>query len=422
VPNRVPSLLRLMSLTMALFVITLAIAGWWISSGLERLRTTADASIAALDAADQTIDAASQLSTTVLESLDGLTRVGPGLTTSGEEAAVVIEEVSELTGNQLSRSIAAIESSLPAMIEAAAVMDDTLTALSFVGVGYDPEVPLDDGLRELANGLDGIPEELAAQGDSLGRLSERVGAVTRDLDGVTASIVGTRDDLESATLLLDTYREVVTRARAGVGGGGVGTSPLTVAVPAIRVLVVVATAAGLAMAWTAWRLAAAMAPATTVWVRRRRVHPRGPNEEEKAMVTTVRDLMTPDPQTVTSDQALVEAARLMRDHDVGSLIVMKPGGGICGIVTDRDIAVKGVAEGMDVTQTPVDEACSHALQTVGPDASGDEVIALMREHALRRIPVVEGDEPVGIISLGDLAIERDPNSALGDISAAPPNN
>lgn len=140
------------------------------------------------------------------------------------------------------------------------------------------------------------------------------------------------------------------------------------------------------------------------------------------MVTTVRDLMTPDPQTVTSDRALVDAARLMRDHDVGSLIVMKPGGGICGIVTDRDIAVKAVAEGMDVTQTPVDEACSHSLQTVGPDASGDEVIALMRQHALRRIPVVEGDEPVGIISLGDLAIERDPNSALGDISAAPPNN
>ncbi|MGF1665407.1 MAG: CBS domain-containing protein [Acidimicrobiia bacterium] len=410
-----------MSLTMALFVVTLAIAGWWTASGLERLRSAAGASIAALDAADQTIDSASQLSSTVLESLDGLTRVGPGLTTSGEEAAVMIDEVSELTGDQLSRSIAAIEASLPAMIEAASVMDDTLRALSFVGVGYDPEVPLDDGLRQLAAGLDGIPEELSAQGESLSRLSDRVVDVTGDLDTVTASIADTRDDLESASLLLDTYRQVVVQARAGVGGGTGGAPQWAAAIPAIRVLVVVATVAGLGMAWTAWRLAAALAPTTPVWAPRRRVHTLSV-EEETAMATSIRELMTPDPQTVTSDQALVDAARLMRDHDVGSLIVMKPGGGICGIVTDRDITVKGVAEGMDVTQTPVDEACSHSLQTVGPDASGDEVVALMREHALRRIPVVEGDEPVGIISLGDLAIERDPHSALGDISAAPPNN
>jgi CBS domain-containing protein len=378
-----------MSLTMALVVVTMAIAGWWIASGLERLRATAGASVAALDAADQTIDAASRLSTTLLESLDALTRLGPGLSTSGREAATMIDQVSVLTGDQLSGSVAAIESSLPAMIEAASVMDDTLRALSFVGVGYDPEVPLDEGLRELEDGLDGIPEELAAQGESLARLSDRVGDLTDDLAAVTDTVAATRDDLESASRLLDTYREVVARARTGVGGGagdGVGDgvgggaddgvgggtqngAPWGAVVPAIRVLVVVATAAGLAMAWTAWRLAAAMAPATPVWGLRQRVH-QPPVQQETAVETTVRDLMTPDPQTVTSDQALVDAARLMRDHDLGSIIVLKPGGGICGIVTDRDIAVKAVAEGMDVTQTPVDEACSHQLQTVGPGRLG----------------------------------------------------
>jgi CBS domain-containing protein len=140
------------------------------------------------------------------------------------------------------------------------------------------------------------------------------------------------------------------------------------------------------------------------------------------MTATVRGLMTPNPQTVTYDQSLVEAARVMRDHDVGSVIVTNHDGAIRGIVTDRDIAVKAVAEGADVSQARVLDACSESVQTVEANSSSGEVIALMREHALRRIPVVDGDQVVGIISLGDLAIEHDPESTLGDISAAPPNN
>jgi CBS domain-containing protein len=91
-------------------------------------------------------------------------------------------------------------------------------------------------------------------------------------------------------------------------------------------------------------------------------------------------------------------------------------------VTDRDITVKAVAEGMDITQAAVEEVCSHSVEVVTVDDDVDDVIARMREHALRRIPVVSDGELVGIISLGDLAVERDPGSALGDISAAPPNN
>jgi CBS domain-containing protein len=137
---------------------------------------------------------------------------------------------------------------------------------------------------------------------------------------------------------------------------------------------------------------------------------------------TVRDIMTPDPQTVTTGQPVVDAAKLMRDHDIGSIVVMRPEGGICGIVTDRDITVKAVAEGMDITQAAVEEVCSHSVEVVTVDDDVDDVITRMRDHALRRIPVVSDGELVGIISLGDLAVERDPGSALGDISAAPPNN
>jgi CBS domain-containing protein len=140
------------------------------------------------------------------------------------------------------------------------------------------------------------------------------------------------------------------------------------------------------------------------------------------MAATVRDLMTRDPRTVDADQPLMDAARLMRDHDIGSVIVTTTDGGICGIVTDRDITVRAVAEGADVASTPVEQACSHSIEAVGPESTADEVAALMRDHALRRIPVVEDGKPVGIISLGDLEMERHPDSTLGEISEAPPNN
>jgi CBS domain-containing protein len=144
-------------------------------------------------------------------------------------------------------------------------------------------------------------------------------------------------------------------------------------------------------------------------------------KEETLMPKTIRDLMTTSPQTVRDDQSVVEAARMMRDHDIGSLIVLHPEKGITGILTDRDIVVRVVAEEASATETTVAGACSSSLHTVGPDASVSDTIELMREHALRRIPVVDHGEPVGIVSIGDLAVELDRESALADISAAPPN-
>ncbi|MFF9375465.1 CBS domain-containing protein [Streptomyces griseoluteus] len=113
-------------------------------------------------------------------------------------------------------------------------------------------------------------------------------------------------------------------------------------------------------------------------------------------------------------------ARLMRDEDVGTVLVTEDGQLRC-LVSDRDLVVRAFAEGVDPDRTTVIEAASEDLVTIGPDESVDHAVELMREHAVRRLPVVEGDEAVGIIALGDLAIERDETSALGDISAARPN-
>ena len=140
------------------------------------------------------------------------------------------------------------------------------------------------------------------------------------------------------------------------------------------------------------------------------------------MAQMVRDVMTPDPTTVESTVSVVEAARRMRGHDVGALIVLR-GWDICGIVTDRDIAVRAVAEGLDPMETTVGEICSPHLVGLSLDATVDDAVTLMRDNALRRLPVVAGGRPIGIVSLGDLVTqqERKSGKVLAGISAAPPN-
>ncbi|MFF9362493.1 CBS domain-containing protein [Streptomyces griseoluteus] len=139
------------------------------------------------------------------------------------------------------------------------------------------------------------------------------------------------------------------------------------------------------------------------------------------MAQQVRDIMTSELVTVEPQASVASVARLMRDEDVGTVLVTEDGQLKC-LVSDRDLVVRAFAEGVDPDRTTVIEAASADLVTIGPDESVDHAVELMREHAVRRIPVVEGDEAVGIIALGDLAIERDETSALGDISAAKPNN
>ena len=139
------------------------------------------------------------------------------------------------------------------------------------------------------------------------------------------------------------------------------------------------------------------------------------------MAQTVRDVMTENLVTLPGSAPLADAARRMREADIGDVIVMADGD-MCGVVTDRDIVVRGIAEGKDPQSATLDEICSHDVVTIGPDDSIDQAVQLMRQRAIRRLPVVEGGRPVGMVSIGDLAIERDETSPLADISAAEGNN
>jgi CBS domain-containing protein len=139
------------------------------------------------------------------------------------------------------------------------------------------------------------------------------------------------------------------------------------------------------------------------------------------MARTVNQVMTSDPRTVAPGDALTEAARHMRDADVGAVVVVD-GGSVTGIVTDRDIVVRAIAEGRDPSSTTVRDVATSSTVTVTPDQSEDDAARLMRENDIRRIVVVHDGRPAGIVSLGDLAVEKDSGSALADISAASPNN
>jgi len=138
------------------------------------------------------------------------------------------------------------------------------------------------------------------------------------------------------------------------------------------------------------------------------------------MTTLVRDVMSSPVVTIDLDRPAAEAAEMMRDKDTGDVIVTG-NGQIKGIVTDRDLAVRLVAPRLPM-DTPVSEVCSPAPLTITPDADTREATRMMRENAVRRLPVCEGEQVVGVVSIGDLAQELDESSVLADISAAPPNS
>lgn len=134
----------------------------------------------------------------------------------------------------------------------------------------------------------------------------------------------------------------------------------------------------------------------------------------------VKELMTERPVTLDRDASLAEAARLMRDRGIGDVIVVD-GEDAEGIVTDRDIVIRGVAEGADPETTRLGQVVSPELVSVAPDDPVERAVQLMRERAVRRLPVLEGGKPVGVLSLGDLAVAREGDSVLADISEEPPD-
>jgi CBS domain-containing protein len=136
---------------------------------------------------------------------------------------------------------------------------------------------------------------------------------------------------------------------------------------------------------------------------------------------TVRSVMTGPVVTLPPGATVAEAAEQMRINEIGNVLVAEDDK-LFGVVTDRDLVVKAMALGLDPQRTPLERVCTQETVTIGPDADVAQAVQLMADNALRRLPVLADNKIVGILSLGDLAVKRDPDSALGEISSAPPNN
>ena len=131
------------------------------------------------------------------------------------------------------------------------------------------------------------------------------------------------------------------------------------------------------------------------------------------MAETVRDVMTGNPVCLRDTATVCDCAQAMRDNDIGAVVVTAPDGRACGLVTDRDIAVRAVAA--------IGEVPTSDLASVQSDTPIVDAVRMLRSRAVRRLPVMDDGRIVGILSLGDLAVERDPGSALAGISSASSN-
>src|SRR3954466_16384172 len=142
---------------------------------------------------------------------------------------------------------------------------------------------------------------------------------------------------------------------------------------------------------------------------------------------TVRDVMTPDPEHVDIDATALDVAKKLAEGDFGVLPVCGTDGRLKGVVTDRDIVTDVIAQGKDPQSTTVEDLATGDQSTVpiGAGDSIDEALRTMEKHDVRRLPVIDGDKLVGIVSQADLAKEVDPErftKTVEDISSSPANN
>src|SRR6187402_1994068 len=120
-------------------------------------------------------------------------------------------------------------------------------------------------------------------------------------------------------------------------------------------------------------------------------------------MTVAKDIMTPGPRCVGENDTLIDAARLMADLDVGALPICGEDNRLKGMLTDRDIVVKCLAEGGDPASTTAGSLAGDEVVTIGADDSVEDALEVMKEHEVRRLPVIDGHDLVGMISLQDIA-------------------
>jgi CBS domain-containing protein len=134
-------------------------------------------------------------------------------------------------------------------------------------------------------------------------------------------------------------------------------------------------------------------------------------------MTTARDIMSGGAECAQTTETLADAAKKMRDLDVGALPICGEEERLKGMITDRDIVVKCIAEGGDPTSTKVESFCEDKPVTIGADDSVEEALKTMSDHGVRRLPVIDGHDLVGVVSQADIA-KNLPEEQVGELVEA----
>ncbi|MGH3229140.1 MAG: CBS domain-containing protein [Streptosporangiaceae bacterium] len=138
------------------------------------------------------------------------------------------------------------------------------------------------------------------------------------------------------------------------------------------------------------------------------------------MTRKVRDIMSAAPACMAATESVCAAAKAMKERGIGTVLVVS-GGRLEGLVTDRDITIRVLAENRDPATTRLGDICARELAVLRPDDDVHHAARLVRERAVRRLPVIADGVPVGVVSVGDLALDRDERSALSDPPATAPD-
>ncbi|HJR92689.1 MAG TPA: hypothetical protein VJ938_09635 [Acidimicrobiia bacterium] len=247
----VPAMIKLGSVALVIASLVGAFVGWVALSAVWASASLTPGAGDAAASARQLLAAADQTLTEVRSTLEVVGSVTDEVATQTGVAADTLDEVAVLTSERIPNALAAVESSLPALVDTAAVLEDTMQALSIIGIAYDPAVPFDQALVELQTELEGLPEAVAAQGANLAELVpdvRRMGEETAGLNDHLAAIDGSLGDAQAAVAEFGaTIDDMEESTRLGASLVGV--------IPAARVATIVLGAAGILLGVVAWRLA-----------------------------------------------------------------------------------------------------------------------------------------------------------------------
>lgn len=252
-------LLRTCAAGVAVLAVSVAIGGWMAVSGIARLGAPPSAATSTFEIFHDSLDLAVEVTGTIRAAMADLDALVATVADSSETTAQLLNDTADITSVQIPGSLRAIEQAMPGLIEAGAVIDDTLSTLSILGIDYRPETPLEAALQDIHVSIDGLSEDVATQGAALRTLVPEVERVQVTTASLAERVQETRDGLARAEFVLSDYRAVLGDAERSFG---LATSPLLNFV--LRVLLAAVGLSGAVVGFALWRLA----PAAALWMDR----------------------------------------------------------------------------------------------------------------------------------------------------------